>query len=177
MSLPPNHTDLFLPPGGLWFGSAPRRVRTLLGSCVAMTVWHPVSRAGGMCHYMLPSRACRPTNTALDGRYGDEALTWLLQRMQAVHADRKAWQVKLFGGGAMFTAHPGVPFTPAMQVQRRNVECALLFASQHGLEVKAQDLGGAGHRSLVFELTSGDVWVRHTPPTPAQHAAFEREAA
>lgn len=177
MSLSPSQTDLFLPPGGLWFGAAPQRVRTLLGSCVAMTVWHPLSRLGGMCHYMLPSRACRTTSATLDGRYGDEALTWLLHRMQAAHADRTAWQVKLFGGGAVFAAHPGAPITPSMQVQRRNVECALRFASQHGLEVKAQDLGGAGHRSLVFELASGDVWVRHTPPTPDQQAPWEREAA
>ncbi len=49
--------EVFLQPGELYFGDGRTRVRTLLGSCVAIAVWHPRLRIGGLCHYMLPSRA------------------------------------------------------------------------------------------------------------------------
>jgi chemotaxis protein CheD len=31
-------------------------IRTVLGSCVSITLWHPVKRVGGMCHFLLPTR-------------------------------------------------------------------------------------------------------------------------
>ncbi|MBL8511280.1 MAG: chemotaxis protein CheD, partial [Betaproteobacteria bacterium] len=48
--------DIFLQPGEFYFGDADTRIRTLLGSCVSITMWHPTRRIGGMCHYMLPTR-------------------------------------------------------------------------------------------------------------------------
>ena len=36
-----------------------------------------------------------------------------------------------------------------------------VLARQHGLTVVAEQLGGTGHRSVVFDLWSGAVWVRH----------------
>lgn len=104
-------------------------------------------------------------------------MAWLLRRMLAVHGDRAAWHVKLFGGGAMFPPHEGSKAAPWMQVHRRNVEYACRFVSLHRLTVTAQDLGGLGHRSLVFELASGDVWVRHTRLTSDPPMSLEREAA
>ncbi|MGL4885335.1 MAG: chemotaxis protein CheD, partial [Aeromonas veronii] len=30
-----------------------------------------------------------------------------------------------------------------------------------GLDIKAHHLGHSGHRSLLFELSNGSVWLRH----------------
>ncbi|MFM2120003.1 MAG: hypothetical protein RL722_1471, partial [Pseudomonadota bacterium] len=51
--------ELLILPGQLWFGPGGERapvLRTLLGSCVAVTLWHPGRQLGGMCHYLLPAR-------------------------------------------------------------------------------------------------------------------------
>ena len=56
-------------------------LRTLLGSCIAITIWHPGRRIGGMCHFLLPSRARRPGD-ALDGRYGDEAMEAMMDLLK-----------------------------------------------------------------------------------------------
>src|SRR5690606_5865574 len=50
-------TEVNLLPGALWFGTGDVRLHTLLGSCVAITLWHPRYRYGGMCHFMLPGRS------------------------------------------------------------------------------------------------------------------------
>jgi len=47
---------LMLMPGELHFGGEVQSLKTLLGSCVALTLWHPKRRIGGMCHFLLPSR-------------------------------------------------------------------------------------------------------------------------
>ena len=73
------YLEYFLQPGEFQFSDDPDvRLRTLLGSCVAITMWHPRRRYGAMCHYMLPTRGARRTGE-LDGRLGDEAYLMLLR--------------------------------------------------------------------------------------------------
>ena len=51
-----NATIKNLMPGDFVFGNSELKLKTLLGSCVAITLWHPDKKIGGMCHYMLPGR-------------------------------------------------------------------------------------------------------------------------
>ena len=70
---------LSLMPGELWSGRGAASVRTLLGSCVALTLWHPRLRVGGMCHYLLPRRQ-RKAGVVLSPRNaGSGWLKWLLE--------------------------------------------------------------------------------------------------
>jgi chemotaxis protein CheD len=55
-------------PGQWHFGPEQITVKTLLGSCVALTLWHPQRRIGGMCHYLLPDRKREP-GQPLQGRF------------------------------------------------------------------------------------------------------------
>ena len=43
-------------PGGFYFGDNENEIYTLLGSCVAVTLWHPFLNFAGMCHVILPER-------------------------------------------------------------------------------------------------------------------------
>lgn len=150
--------DIFLQPGEVYFGDAETRIRTVLGSCVAVTLWHPHRRIGGMCHFMLPERGRPPAGEALDGRYGDEALELLLREIRHHHGRPADYQVKVFGGGNMF------PSTPShTHVGRRNHEFALEHLAALGLPVSNRHLAGNGHRQVIFEVWSGDVWLRHAP--------------
>ena len=75
--------DIFLQPGEWYFGGRDTRIRTLLGSCIAITLWHPRLQVGGMCHFLLPSRSSlHPPATPLDGRYGDEAVAALVHEVR-----------------------------------------------------------------------------------------------
>ncbi len=163
--------DVVLQPGEVWFGAAPARVRTLLGSCVALTLWHPALRIGGMCHFLLPGRgAPAPAATAaLDGRYGDEAFALLLREIRRRGAAPAQFEAKLFGGGRMFAAAAA-----GIDLQQRNVAQARALVQAHGLALRAEHLGGADHRHVVLDLATGDVWMRHTPLTLPQSdfAAF-----
>ncbi|MDP2099812.1 MAG: chemotaxis protein CheD [Methylobacter sp.] len=153
--------EVFLHPGDYYFADRHTRIGTVLGSCVAMTFWHPQLLVGGMCHYMLPeySRGYRVgIQAAADGRYADMAVAMLLEEMDAVGAPHKEYQVKLFGGGSMF---PGVGNGKAAALGAKNVQAARRLVLQYGFDCVAEHLGDNGHRKVVFEVWSGDVWVRH----------------
>ncbi len=163
MTKPGHVVEVFLQPGEICFGDEHTRIRTLLGSCVAITLWHPGRGIGGMCHYILPSRGACRNKPALNGRYGDEALQMLLNEIRSQHGDPTAFEAKLFGGGYMFAGPPASVDAPA-QVQTRNVDAGHALLAQHGIKVKAHHLGGNGHRQVIFDICSGDVWMKQVPP-------------
>ena len=165
-AVPEPPEEVYLQPGEWHFGSGRTRVRTLLGSCVAIAVWHPALRVGGLCHFMLPTRNAYARHghpphghgghgAHLDGRYADEAMYLLLRGMHAAGAKPHEFDAKLFGGGRM-SAGEGT----AGDVPFRNIVAARALVQQHGLRLRAEHLGGQGHRNLLFELWSGDAYLR-----------------
>jgi chemotaxis protein CheD len=157
--------DIFLQPGEFFVGDASFRIRTLLGSCVSMTLWHPGLKIGAMSHFLLPTRN---TPGDPDGRYCDEALGLMVAQLADYGARASACQAKLFGGGNMFPnrARSG----PAIGVQ--NGEAARQLLAAHGIPLVASSLFGVGHRQIMFEVASGDVWSRQSDVSmPARTAA------
>lgn len=160
MHKPPHVIEIFLQPGDLYFGGKDTRIRTVLGSCVSLTFWHPHLLVGGMCHYMLPNRSLEKRgirSDALDGRYADEAVAMLVKEVNAVGLPHREYQVKLFGGGNMF---PGRA-TQVNNVGLRNVEIAREMVKMHNFNCVAEHLGGDGHRNVIFDVWNGHVWVKH----------------
>jgi chemotaxis protein CheD len=169
----PSHViEIFLQPGELWFGDKHTRIRTLLGSCVAITLWHPRRCIGGMCHYMLPARV-RGAGKPLDGRYGDEALELLTREIRAAHSHPHEYEAKLFGGGHMFQHVLGSEKNCGIQVPGRNIAAGRELVRRHGFMVKAEQLGGRGHRQVVFDIWSGHAWVKHAPLPEKGHCPSE----
>lgn len=148
--------DVFLGPGEFYFGDRDTRIRTLLGSCVAITAWHPRLRIGGMCHYLLPTRNGRRTGKA-EGRYADEALELFLGEIEAAGTSPAGYEVKLFGGGDQF---PHLDRRGRTSVSERNLEAGRALVARHGFTIRSEDLGGTGFRNLIFDLQTGDVWMR-----------------
>ena len=150
--------DIFLQPGDTYWGDRLTRIRTLLGSCVSIALWHPRLREGGMCHFMLPSRTKPSTDGALDGRYAEEAMEMLVAEMKRVGSRPGEYEAKLFGGGSMF-----ISAEPEDAVGERNIRVARDLAAKHGLRVVSESLGGPFFWRLHLEMWSGNVWVRKRP--------------
>ena len=152
--------DVFLQPGEFYFGDEKTRIRTLLGSCVAITLWHPKLHIGGMCHYMLPKRPHNNAGTveALDGRYAEDAIKMFLHEISKARTRAVEYQVKLFGGGNMFAR--SVKPVRHISISETNVNFGRAAIAQCGFHLAAEDMGGSGHRNVILDLWNGDVWVR-----------------
>lgn len=162
--------DVFLQPGEYFVGDASHRIRTVLGSCVSVTLWCPLLRIGAMSHFLLATRGGAARDMAdlhgldlqqLDGRYGDEALRLTLHELARKKVVPTQCQAKIFGGGNMFPAQTSSASVP---VGRRNGEAARSLLQAHGIEVVSESLYGDGHRQIAFDIDSGNVWARQLAP-------------
>jgi chemotaxis protein CheD len=153
---PGDDDEVFLLPGQWHFTTLPIRIRTVLGSCVSITLWHPILRAGGMCHYMLPQARAGVGIESVDaGRYGNTAWALLKCAAQGIGAPLHEYVIKVFGGGHMFEGA-----LASTAIADGNVVCAFELLAADGLSISAQHVGGAGSRSLSFDVGRGDIRVR-----------------
>lgn len=145
--------EIFLHPGDWYFGDQHTRIRTTLGSCVAVTLWHPVLKLGGMCHFLLPES--NRADGQLDPRYGTDALELMMKEIRRHKSDAADYEAKLFGGARM-----GALGTEWSSVAERNRRKALELVDKYRLRLVAQSLGGNDYRQLILNIADGDVWVR-----------------
>lgn len=153
--------DIVLAPGGFYFGSGKVRLHTILGSCVAITLWHPSRRIGGMCHYLLPKRGAHSQGAF--GHFADDAIDMFLKEIRGRQCKPEEFDVKVFGGGSMFR----LPYEQAswLNVPKNNIDRAAELLKKHCFSVKAQDVGGCQHRKIFFELWNGNVWMKYVQKT------------
>lgn len=173
MKKPDHVVEIFLQPGDFYFGDRDTRIRTLLGSCISIVMWHPKLLIGGMCHYMLSTRGDKAISH-LDGRYGDEAILMFFREAIRNSSNPHEYIVKIFGGGNMFSnarAQVACASRPCSEAYRecRNVSCKNIvkgtsLLEDYGFTIQSRDLGGTVSRNIIFDIWSGDVWVRKNAP-------------
>jgi chemotaxis protein CheD len=155
---------LTLMPGQMHFGAQAASVRTLLGSCLSVTLWHPSRKFGGMCHFLLPTRS-RPSHEPLDGRYGDEALETMVKLLHATGTDPKDYQAHLYGGADTMPEGTALKFN----VGERNIEQGFNLVDRYGFQIQAVDVGEDVPRTVVLNLNTGEVDMRRGVGKAPQH--------
>ena len=149
-----NTIEVFLMPGESFVGDADYRIRTMLGSCVSITLWSRQRRIGAMSHFLLSTRGKR--GRELNGKYGDEAVLLMLKELCRRGVAPPECEAKIFGGASM------LPDAGAdtMHVGQKNGATARQLMEQLGIPVVSESLYGIGHRNIIFDIASGDVWAR-----------------
>lgn len=151
---------MVLHPGDFYFTGEAIRIHTLLGSCVSITLWHPQLRVGGMCHFILPRNPdSRRQDHGLDGRYAEDVIEMFKREARRYSTQLKQYQAKIFGGGNMFLSNT----QPVDErVGAKNAAAAMQLLLRENVNVLVAHVGEFGHRRIVFDNATGDVWVRHT---------------
>jgi chemotaxis protein CheD len=130
------------------------RLATIVGSCVALCLWDPTRRVGGMTHYLLPDAPRVHSGIDKPWSYGELAMPELLARLVDLGVPAHRLIAKVYGGAAITKtddqAGPGA----------RNAALARRWLGEHGLQIVSEDLGGRRGRKLVFDTASGEVSVR-----------------
>jgi chemotaxis protein CheD len=145
--------SIYLKPGEVLVTRTPMLVSTVLGSCVAVTLFSPSRGFGAICHAMLPHNDGRE----VDMRYVDTALQYLYQNV-VKHSAAHDLVVKLFGGAQVLDT--GERAAERQTIGDQNVMMADAVLTSLGLDVAARDTGGPRGRKLFFCTRTGDVYVR-----------------
>ncbi len=138
----------------------PIRVRTLLGSCVAVTLHCPSLGIGGMFHGLLPRRKDFEIRDDFSPyRFVDTGVEALAAAMQDKGMALSDMEAKVFGGAAPLGREQG-------GVGIKNVRTALNALSNLGVRVATANVGGRNGRRLLFLPHSGVVYVKSLDTRP-----------
>jgi chemotaxis protein CheD len=169
---PERDAKVFLKPGELWFADSPALVKTILGSCLAITMRAPRLGLASMTHCLLPNAGERPEGLCRRDalKYVDTTVGILFETFASRGAAIRELEVKLIGGAdnLLPTSSPS-----RYAVGSRNVETALEGLAARGLTPLATIVGGRIGRVMVFDSGTGDVFVRRLSLAPP---AFWEEA-
>lgn len=144
---------LYLHPGQTRVSAEPVTLTTILGSCIAVTLWDLSYRIGGMTHFMLPAWDGTGVRSA---RYGDVAMAELIDSIFRLGANKRSLQARVFGGACVLSVFRG---TANGQLGNRNAEVALQTLTEAGISVIQRDVAGTSGRKVLFNTGTGDVRV------------------
>lgn len=144
----------YLHAGHILVSRDPCRVTTVLGSCVAVGVWDPVSGIGGINHFLLPDRLGAG---APSPRFGNVAVHALIEGVIAAGAHRHALRAKVFGGACVLRAFQK---DGAWHLGSKNVDVARRLLREEGIPIAVEDVEGTRGRKLIFQTHDGAAWVR-----------------
>lgn len=149
-------------PGG-WAIETDRPISTLLGSCVAVCLFDPKLKIGGMNHFLLPSRRNSAADDADVILSGDYAMEVLVNALFAKGASKERLVAKAFGGGTIVSSI-------RMAIGERNAQFAQEWLEREGIRLVASDFSGPWSRKVVFVPQTGDAFCRRIPTTQATAA-------
>lgn len=152
--------EVYVQPGESHLVRGPAILRTLLGSCVGVTFRHAALEIGALCHPMMPFHPQkRPSGLELAEarRYVDFAIQDLARQLDALGANRRDVEVKLFGGADVLRTETQGS-RPTMG--RMNRERALEVLQVEGFCVTASRLGGPSGFHIDFYTATGEVRLR-----------------
>jgi len=154
-ALPPSGTlrAAYLHAGHILVSRDPCRVTTVLGSCVAVGIWDPLSAIGGINHFLLPERLITGTESP---RFGNVAVRALIEGVIAAGARRSSLQAKVFGGACVLRAFRN----NGWHLGSKNVEIARRMLLEERIPIAAEDVEGSRGRKLIFQTHDGAAWVR-----------------
>ena len=126
-----------------------------LGSCVAIALYDPATRIGGLAHVLLPNEGMS-RDRSNRAKFSTTAVPLLVEEMRALGA-RGSIIAKIVGGASMFAT-----LIPAggVNMGERNIVATREALRAHGIPLVAQDTGGDHGRSVYFDLRDGGVLVR-----------------
>ncbi|SNY45866.1 chemotaxis protein CheD [Arsukibacterium tuosuense] len=154
-----NKPPIVLHAGELVFGRGRRLLHTLLGSCVAITLWHPHKRLGGMCHFALPAAPDGSIPGEPDARYATDCVALFKKLAAERQTSLSDYQARIFGGGNMLQSArlSSAEFAEVQKSPIGDTNCSQAFSLliAEGVKIIEADVGENGYRKVSFDPHSG----------------------
>ena len=126
-----------------------------LGSCVAVALYDPTTKLGGLGHMLLPHGPTKEAASS-ESKYVDAGITLMVEELVEAGANRSALLAKITGGANMFES---VYQTLINSIGARNARSARETLAKLGIPVTGEEVGGNRGRTVEFDLASGEMLV------------------
>lgn len=126
-----------------------------LGSCVAISVYDPLAKVGGLLHYMLP-------NSILDEKkakenpamFADTGIPLLFKACYALGAEKRRMIVKVAGGASILDD------TNFFRIGQKNIMAMRKIFWENNIMITAEDTGATHNRTVRLDIATGKTFVR-----------------
>lgn len=122
-----------------------------LGSCVALAIYDPEKKFGGLAHIMLPTGI------------GDHSkshtcimMEAMIKELQQKGAKKERLRAKLAGGSNMF---PLLPSSELTNIGQQNLAVIKQKLKEHNIKIVGEDIYGCNGRMVEFCLNTGIMTV------------------
>ena len=138
-------------------GRAPDILTTVgLGSCIGLTLYDPVTKVGGLVHYMLPDSKAVSNNSNI-AKFADTGVQELLKRVTMAGANRGRLVAKIAGGAKMFAV---TQESNIGSVGERSSFAAKQLLHQLNIRLIAEDTGLNFGRTVELHCDTGDFYIK-----------------
>ena len=146
-------------PGGF---QQPAQILTTysLGSCLGVTIYDPVSRAGGLLHAMLPDSSINPAKAAEQpAMFVDTGMSALFRAAYELKAEKHRMQICV-AGGAQFLDKSGFFNIGQRNYRQFDPTCSASMASS----IEPRTSADLVSRTIHLHLDTGEVRVKSLRP-------------
>ena len=155
---------------GAWVVDSEKPLSTLLGSCVAVCLFDPLMKIGGINHFMLPEMG-RSKNSDVDSLLsGSYAMEALLNALLIKGAKKVRLQAKAFGGGTIIDTDGG-----SLSIGMRNANFAKEWLVREEIPLRSSDFLGPWSRKIVFLPFNGEAFCKRLVTNMANAEVIARE--
>jgi len=155
---------------GAWLVDSEKPMSTLLGSCVAVCLFDPLLKIGGLNHFMLPDMGRSrygDIDSMLSGNFAMEAL---LNGLLTKGAKKVRLQAKAFGGGTIIDTDGG-----ALSIGMRNANFAKEWLVREAIPLRSSDFLGPWSRKIIFLPFNGEAFCKRLVTNMANAEVIARE--
>lgn len=153
-----------LRPGELYVAREPTLITTLLGSCISVCLYNPVTKTGAMCHGVLPFFRNPAQKTSF--HFVDSSIAYMVEVLGNQQKTNPGdLEAKLFGG-ANVLALGSRTRKKGSTVGDQNIEAARSSLRDHGVPIVVERVGGDRGCKLIFYANTGEVLLRALRPQP-----------
>lgn len=140
---------------GICVGKAPGILTTRnIGSCVAVAIYNPPQRTGGLCHIAQPEKTGDRPERNLN-RYAGAAIGSVVRQMENMQCLTFFSTAKIAGGANMFGVEEGL----LCDIGPANVKAVRQALKRYGIAIAGEDVLGRDCRHVIFDLADGSVRV------------------
>jgi chemotaxis protein CheD len=126
-----------------------------LGSCIALAVHDPATKASGLLHFMLPdSQSVKAKSEQWPYLCADTGIPLMLRKVAEKGGNLRRLLVWAVGGAQVMSAVDGFEIGKRNYVALRNV------LRDAGITLNAEMVGGNLSRNVGLEIGPGRLWVR-----------------
>ena len=126
-----------------------------LGSCIAVAVYDPAAKVGGLLHYMLPDSTLDAGKAReTPGMFADTDIPLLFKSCYGMGADKKRMVVKVAGGASILDE------SNFFRIGQKNIMAMRKLFWRNNILIDAEDTGKNFNRTVRLDVGTGRVFIK-----------------